>query len=96
MLQSGNQQIRLGPLPLGGVRIAGFPRRPVFLQQTGKRQFRGIRRQPGKFDLDDISLREAAANFPDILLQAADHHLVEPLLEDFHATGEAVRIEDFQ
>jgi len=67
LLQARNQKIRLGPLPLGGVRVTGLPRRTVFLQQTGKRQFRGVRRQPGQFDLDYVPLREAAADFPDIL-----------------------------
>ena len=96
LLQTGHQQGGFGLLAFAGTGIAFFTGNPVSFQQTGQFQFRRIGWQPGEFDLHDGPLGEAAADFPDIFLESAHHHIVESLLQDFHPTGETMGVEDFQ
>ena len=53
--------------------------------------------RPSMAIADDVALREAALDRADVLLEPADHHVLERLLAaDRDAAGEAVRVEELE
>ena len=96
MLKARDQQTGRGLLAFGLPGKALFAQRAVFVQQGRKAKFGGIGRQTGDVELDDVAFREAALDLADVVLEAANHHIVEHLFLGLDTAAESLGIEDFQ
>ena len=73
-----------------------FAQLAVLVQQGRKPQLGGVGGQAVDVDLHDVTLGETALDLADVVLEPADHDVVEHLLLDGHAAAEALRVEDLQ
>ena len=81
LLQPGDQQAGGGLLAFASRRSSRcFAQLAVLVEQRGQAQLGGVGRQAVDVDLHDAALGEAALNLAEVLLEPADHDVVEHLL----------------
>ena len=73
-----------------------LPHGPVLVQKPREHQLRRIFREPVELDSADLPDREPSLHVPDVLLEPADHDLLEGRLAHLDALGETVGIQQFQ
>ena len=97
LLQPDDEQTGRGPRLAGRARVPLLTRRAIFVEQTGQLQLGCIFRKAGDLHPLDVPFRKPALDLAEILLQAADHHVVEDTPAAHRdAAREAIRIEQLQ
>ena len=77
--------------------MPALPRRAVLVEQHREHELGGVGRQVVDDQRLDVSLREAAPDFADVLLQAPYHHVVQGVLAPYlDPAREAVRVQELQ
>ena len=97
LLQPDDEQPGRGLGPPRGRRVPLLPGGAVLIEQLRQKDLGGVGRQVVDLHPFDIAPRESPLDFPDVLLEAAHHHLLELALSaDLHPAREPVRVEQFQ
>src|SRR2546428_4540945 len=96
LLQPGNQDAGSGLHPFRGVLQSLLTEFAVLVEQGGQLQLWGIFRQAVDVNLHNVTLREAALNVADVLLEAPDDDLIAVFRRDRDTTAEPLRVEDFE
>ena len=96
LLESDDEEACCG---LGATRCGGearLPRRAVFVEEAGEDQLGSVVGETVDRNAHDFTLREAALDGADVLLETPHHDLLERLGPELHAAGEAVGVEQLQ
>ena len=97
LLQPDDEQAGRSPRLAGRARMPLLTGRAVLVEQTRQLELGRIFRKAGDLHPLDVPLRKPALDLAEILLQSADHHVLEDALAAHRdAAREAVRIEQFQ
>ena len=97
LLQPDHEQSGRGSGASRDVSEPGLPDAAVLVEQPRQHEFRRVVRQAVDDDRAHLPLREAALQFADVLLDAADHDVFQSALAAYrHATRKAVRVEQLQ
>ena len=95
-MQAGDEQPGGGLFTFGLVPEAFLTSLSVFIQQLRELQFRGVGRQTGDADLDNIPLWEPSLDFANVLFDSPDNNLITMFRGDRNTTAESLRVEDLQ
>ena len=71
-------------------------RRTVFVEQCRQLQFGGVFRKSLDVELDNVTLRKAALNLANVVLESANHDVIERLLRDRARHDRTVADREFQ
>ena len=97
LLQPDDEQPGRRLRPPRGRRVPLFPGGAVPIEQLRQEDLGGVGRQVVDLQPLDIPPGESPLDLPDVLLEAAHHHLFELALSaDLHPAREPVRVEHFQ
>ena len=96
LLESGHEQSGRGARPLGGVTEALVPDPTVVIEKPRQHEFGGIRGKTPDRNPDDLAFGEPALDRPQVLLEAADHHVPECLGPCLDAPREPVGIKELE
>ena len=87
LLEVGEQEARPGAASRG---------LPVVIEHGGQPQFRGVWRQSADLDGLDDAFRKRVPKAAQVFLEPPDHDRFQLLGFDVDASGEALRIQDFE